>query len=168
MKRKLCLGILIASLVAPTLSYAFGEDIVYLIQMIRNGDLIYQQATQAAAFVRSPGAWKQMISNATVSASTILGKPSAGYDIIALQQIAEGRQSAIEAMRQIVNSPGFQPTASNTAQVSLLHLQAVEATRQMNELQATLNYQQQVKQYQAADPGMSAAVEEMNAWHLKQ
>lgn len=183
-KAKICCGLLLCALLIPVRVRAdiFGADVAVLgqilaqsvkqvaqgLKMIREGQMAYEQVQQAAAFVRSPGVWKQIVVNAAQATGSALGKPSTGSDLAAIAQLAEGRRTALEAMRQIASDPRYQPTAENTAQVSLLHLQAINATREMNELQATLNYQAQVKQYQAQDEGLAGAVEDMTQWHLQQ
>lgn len=182
MKRKLVFGLALFSVPAfcglipglPDIVFdpsTYGQviaDVKAVLKVYEQEQQVEQNVRMAAAFVRSPGAWKQIVVNAAQATGSALGKPSTGSDLAAIAQLAEGRRTALEAMRQIASDPRYQPTAENTAQVSLLHLQAVNATREMNELQATLDYQAQVKQYQAQDEGLASAVEDMTKWHLQQ
>lgn len=182
MKRKLIFGLAIFAVPAfcglipglPDIVFdpsSYGQivqDVRAAVQLLQEEQQIRQEALTAYAMMTAPGGWKIIVANAAQTAGGKLASRSTGNDLAAIAQLAEGRQSALAAMRQIANDPRYQPNAENAAAISLLHLQTVNATRQMNELQADLNYQAQVKQYQGQDQGLAGAVEEMNAWHLQQ
>jgi hypothetical protein len=182
MKRKLILGLAIFAVPAfcglipglPDIVFdpsSYGQivqDVRAAVQLLQEEQQIRQEAMMAYGMMTSPGGWKIIVANAAQTAGSRLSSRSTGSDLAAIAQLAEGRQSALAAMRQIANDPRYQPTAENAATISLLHLQAINATRDMNELQTRLDYQAQVKQYQAQDQGFAGAVEDMTAWHLQQ
>jgi hypothetical protein len=144
------------------------EDVRAGLQMVEVGKQTKAQITSMAAFVKTPSGWKTLVFRAAGQSGSLLGKSSTGRDLQALAQLTEGRQGALEAIRQIANDPAYQPTAENSAAISNLHLKAVEATVQMNQLKAELDFKDKVAQYKAADPGMADSLDQIDNWHVKQ
>lgn len=143
------------------------QDVRAAVQLLNLEQRIRQEAIMSYAMMTSPGGWKFLVANAARTAGSRLSTPSTGNDLAAVAQLAEGQQSALMAMRQIASDPRYQPSAQNAAAVSLLELQTVGTTRQMNQLQHHIDFEAQSSAYVAAANGgigpQSAAI---SAWRL--
>src|SRR3982751_5787379 len=86
----------------------FGEDIAYLIQLINQGRQMVQlgqqakaQFEQAAAFVRNPGGWRNILSRGQAALDQI----SNGSDNVALQRINDSIRASQRVYTEISNQP---------------------------------------------------------------
>jgi hypothetical protein len=156
MKKKISF-ILIGSVILATPCFAlFGEDIAYLIQLINQGRQAVQVAReakanmeQAAAFVRNPGSWR----NVLYRAQSTLDQVSTGSDNVALQRINEALKASQEVYTAISNEI---PTTANMAALSALSLQQVEMKQKADELNTHLQFMAAVEQHRQQDEPISS------------
>jgi hypothetical protein len=155
-KRKISF-ILIGSAILATPCFAlFGEDIVYLIQLINQGRQAVQVAQQAkanfeqaAAFIKNPGSWR----NVLYRAQSTLDQVSTGSDNVALQRINESLKASQEVYTAISSEI---PTTANMAALSALSLQQVEMKQKADELNTHLQFMSAVEQRMQQVPPISS------------
>jgi len=123
----------------------FGEDIAYLIQLINQGRQTIQLANQAkaqfeqaAAFVRNPGGWKNILMRGEIALDQI----SNGSDNAALQRITDSIRASQQVYAEISSLP---PTLANMTSLSALSLQQVELKNQADQLAASLQINEDLR-----------------------
>jgi hypothetical protein len=144
MKKKISFILLGVGVMATPCFALFGEDIAYLIQLINQGRQMVQLGQQAksnfeqaAAFVRNPGGWRNILSRGQAA----LDQVSNGSDNVALQRINDSIRASQRVYTEISNQP---PSLANMTALSALSLQQVEAKNQADQLAESLETDQQL------------------------
>ena len=145
MKRKIGFILLGMGVLATPCFALFGEEIIYLTQLIAQGVQVISLANkaksnfeQAAAFIKNPGGWKNILYRGEAALDQI----SNGSDNVALRRINESIRASQQVYTEISSLP---PSLSNMAALSALSLQQVEAKNQADQLAASLQIDQDVR-----------------------
>ena len=145
MKRKISFILLSVGVMATPCFALFGEDIAYLIQIINQGRQtiqLGQQAKanfeQAAAFVRNPGGWKNILNRGMAA----IDQASNGSDNVALQRMNESIRASQQVYAEIRSQS---PSLANMAALSSLSLQQAEAKNQADQLAEALETNEQLR-----------------------
>lgn len=157
MKRKISLVLIGGALVAPLcFGSIFGEETIFLAQLVQQGIEDFQQAKQAIdnakqayAFVRSP-TWRGVMDRAV----GIMDEASSGSDSVTLRRY----QSALKASREAYNQLSSEPTLQNVAALSELSLRYADAKQKADELAGVLQYQAQDEQLKQTGIGQFGCV----------
>jgi hypothetical protein len=144
-KRKISF-ILIGSVFLATPCFAlFGEDLAALAQLISQGIQMVALANkaksnfeQAAAFIKNPGGWKNILARGGV----LLDQASNGSDNVALQRINESIRASQRVYAEVSSQP---PSLANMAALSALSLQQVEAKNQADQLAESLQINDELR-----------------------
>jgi hypothetical protein len=106
--------------------------------MIQIGQQAKAQFEQAAAFVRNPGGWRNILYRGQAA----LDQVSNGSDNVALQRINESLRASQRVYTEISNQP---PTLANMTALSALSLQQAEAKNQADQLAESIRIDEQIR-----------------------
>jgi hypothetical protein len=144
-KKKISFVLLGVGVMATPCFALFGEDIAYLIQLINQGRQTIQLANQAkaqfeqaAAFVKNPGGWRNILTRGEAALDQI----SNGSDNVALQRINESIRASQRVYAEVSSQP---PSLANMAALSALSLQQVEAKNQADQLAESLQINDELR-----------------------
>jgi hypothetical protein len=144
-KKKISLILIGSTLLATPCFALFGEEIVYLVQLVNQGIQTIRLAQQAksqfdqmAAFVKNPGGWKGILYRGEAALDQI----SNGSDNVALRRINESIRASQQVYTEISSLP---PSLANMAALSALSLQQVEAKNQADQLAESLQINDELR-----------------------
>ncbi len=170
MKKKLLMGLMLFA--SPAFCQFGFPSIVWdpktmtqVIQDVNQAVRLYALVQNTAAAFKS-GSWQMAFQAATMDAAAGLAVASPNIDPTRVVQLSKAIRLANMAAQESY-LVGVRPTTGNAALLSMLAMQQAQAIVQRDQMQGALNYQSQVKQYQAHDTSFTDATEISN-WRVQQ